>query len=206
VRFKAWNEPIHSIRGRIEKIFRTWKRSYGLRRMPWRGLAKASLQIRFTAIVYNMKRCSRILACPGGAPRRLQKTGVIAAHLSGPSILWKPIESQKSTHRSPRSEAKRDPPIADERTGMRALPGQRHRHHDPRLRRAEFKNSEFVATRDGVGDVDRVHLRFEHIDVGVDGSVGDAEDCRRLPIGFAFGGPREDFQLAGREGSTFHWS
>jgi transposase, IS5 family len=29
-RLKAWNEPIHRIRGRIEKIFGTWKRSYGL--------------------------------------------------------------------------------------------------------------------------------------------------------------------------------
>jgi IS5 family transposase len=61
-RLEAWNQPIHRIRGRIEKIFGTWKRSYGLRRMRWRGLAKASLQIRFTAIVYNIKRCSRILA------------------------------------------------------------------------------------------------------------------------------------------------
>ena len=57
-RLEAWNQPIH----RIEKIFGTWKRSYGLRRMRWRGLAKAGLQIRFTAIVYNIKRCSRILA------------------------------------------------------------------------------------------------------------------------------------------------
>ena len=61
-RLKAWNEPIHRIRSRIEKIFGTWKRSYGLRRMRWRGLAKAGLQIRFTAIVYNIKRCSKILA------------------------------------------------------------------------------------------------------------------------------------------------
>jgi IS5 family transposase len=61
-RLEAWNQPIHRIRGRIEKIFGTWKRSSGLRRMRWRGLAKASLQIRFTAIVYNIKRYSRILA------------------------------------------------------------------------------------------------------------------------------------------------
>ena len=61
-RLEAWNQPIHRIRGRIEKIFGAWKRSYGLRRMRWRGLAKAGLQIRFTAIVYNIKRCSRILA------------------------------------------------------------------------------------------------------------------------------------------------
>lgn len=26
-----WNQPIHRVRGRIEKIFGTWKRSYGLR-------------------------------------------------------------------------------------------------------------------------------------------------------------------------------
>lgn len=27
----AWDQPIHRVRGRIEKIFGTWKRSYGLR-------------------------------------------------------------------------------------------------------------------------------------------------------------------------------
>ncbi|MCA1408714.1 transposase [Ensifer sp. IC3342] len=32
-RLDAWNQPIHRTRGRIEKIFGTWKRSYGLRRM-----------------------------------------------------------------------------------------------------------------------------------------------------------------------------
>ncbi len=61
-RLKAWNQPIHRVRGRIEKIFGTWKRSYGLRRMRWRGLAKAAAQIRFTAIAYNMKRTLAILA------------------------------------------------------------------------------------------------------------------------------------------------
>ena len=30
-RLEAWNQPIHRIRGRIEKIFGTWKRSCGLR-------------------------------------------------------------------------------------------------------------------------------------------------------------------------------
>lgn len=61
-RLEAWNQRIHRIRGRIEKIFGTWKRSYGLRRMRWRGLAKASLQIRLTAIAYNLKRSFNILA------------------------------------------------------------------------------------------------------------------------------------------------
>jgi len=58
----AWNQPIHRIRGRIEKIFGTWKRSYGLRRMRWRGLAKAACQVHLTAIAYNMKRTLNIIA------------------------------------------------------------------------------------------------------------------------------------------------
>lgn len=61
-RLEAWNRPIHRVRGRIEKIFGTWKRSYGLRRMRWRGLAKAAIQVRFTAIAYNLKRTLNILA------------------------------------------------------------------------------------------------------------------------------------------------
>ena len=60
-RLGAWNGPIHQIRCRIEKIFGTWKRSYGFRRMRWRGLAKASLQTRLTAIAYNLKRTRNIL-------------------------------------------------------------------------------------------------------------------------------------------------
>lgn len=61
-RLDAWNQPIHRIRGRIEKIFGTWKRSYGLRRIRWLGLAKASLQIRLTAVAYNLRRTLNILA------------------------------------------------------------------------------------------------------------------------------------------------
>jgi IS5 family transposase len=57
-----WNQPIHRVRGRIEKIFGTWKRSYGLRRMRWRGLAKAAAQVHLTAIAYNLKRTVNILA------------------------------------------------------------------------------------------------------------------------------------------------
>jgi transposase, IS5 family len=57
-----WNQPIHRVRGRIEKIFGTWKRSYGLRRMRWRGLAKAAVQVHLTAIAYNLKRTMNILA------------------------------------------------------------------------------------------------------------------------------------------------
>lgn len=61
-RLGAWNQPIHRIRGRIEKIFGTWKRSYGLRRMRWSGLAKAAVRVRLTAIAYNLKRALTIMA------------------------------------------------------------------------------------------------------------------------------------------------
>ena len=63
-RLEAWNQPIHRVRARIEKIFGTWKRSYGLRRMRWRGLAKAAVQVHLTAIAYNLKRSLTILAIP----------------------------------------------------------------------------------------------------------------------------------------------
>lgn len=56
-----WNQPIHRVRGRIEKIFGTWKRSYGLRRVRWRGIAKAACQIHLTAIAYNIKRTLNIM-------------------------------------------------------------------------------------------------------------------------------------------------
>ena len=60
-KLKEWNQPIHRVRGRIEKIFGTWKRSYGLRRMRWRGIAKAAVQIHLTAIAYNLKRTLSII-------------------------------------------------------------------------------------------------------------------------------------------------
>ncbi|WP_201299177.1 transposase [Novosphingobium sp. 9U] len=53
---------MHRVRGRIEKIFGTWKRPYGLRLMRWRGLPKAAAQVRLTAIGYNLKRTMNILA------------------------------------------------------------------------------------------------------------------------------------------------
>lgn len=55
------NQPIHRVRGRIEKIFGTWKRSYGMRRMVHRGLAKAALQVQLCAIAYNLKRSLNLL-------------------------------------------------------------------------------------------------------------------------------------------------
>ncbi len=46
---------------RIEKIFGTCKRSFGLRRMWWRGPAKAGLQVRLTMIAHNLRRTMTIL-------------------------------------------------------------------------------------------------------------------------------------------------
>lgn len=60
-KLRSWNYSVQRIRCRIEKIFGTWKRSYGLRRMRWKGLAKATLQVRLTAIAYNLKRTASIL-------------------------------------------------------------------------------------------------------------------------------------------------
>lgn len=64
-KLKEWNQPIHRVRGRIEKIFGTWKRSYGLRRMRWRGIEKAAVQIHLTAIAYNLKRTLNIVQQAG---------------------------------------------------------------------------------------------------------------------------------------------
>jgi len=55
-RLEAWNGAIQRVRARVEKIFGTWKRCYGLRRMRWRGLARAAAQVHFTATAYNLKR------------------------------------------------------------------------------------------------------------------------------------------------------
>ena len=61
-RLQAHNAEVSHVRGRIEKVFSTCKRSYGLRRMRWLGLARAGLQVRFAAIAYNLRRSWRLLA------------------------------------------------------------------------------------------------------------------------------------------------
>ena len=43
-------------------MFGTWKRSYGLRRMRWLGLAKAGLQVRLAAMAYNLRRTLTLLS------------------------------------------------------------------------------------------------------------------------------------------------
>ena len=58
---KAHNAEVRRIRCRIEKVFGTCKRSYGMRRMRWIGLTKAGLQVRITAIAYNLRRSVTLL-------------------------------------------------------------------------------------------------------------------------------------------------
>lgn len=60
-RLKAHNAEVRRIRCRIEKVFGTCKRSYGMRRMRWLGLAKAGLQVRLTAVAYNLRRTVTLL-------------------------------------------------------------------------------------------------------------------------------------------------
>lgn len=60
-RLAAHNAAVQRVRCRIEKVFGTCKRTYGLRRMRWLGLAKAGLQVRLTAIAYNLRRTLTLL-------------------------------------------------------------------------------------------------------------------------------------------------
>lgn len=55
-RLEIHNAAVRRVRARIEKVFGTTKRSYGLRRMRWLGLAKAGLQVRLAAMAYNLRR------------------------------------------------------------------------------------------------------------------------------------------------------
>jgi IS5 family transposase len=66
-RLAAHNARVRRVRCRIEKVFGTWKRSYGLRRMRWFGLAKAGLQVRLAAIAYNLRRTFTLLRAPATA-------------------------------------------------------------------------------------------------------------------------------------------
>ena len=55
-RLRAHNADVRRIRCRIAKVIGTCKRSCGLRRMRWLGLAKAGLQVRLAAMAYNLRR------------------------------------------------------------------------------------------------------------------------------------------------------
>jgi transposase, IS5 family len=60
-RLGAHNAAVRRVRCRIEKVFGTWKRSHGLRRMRWLGLTKAGLQVRLAAMAYDLRRTANLL-------------------------------------------------------------------------------------------------------------------------------------------------
>jgi IS5 family transposase len=61
-RRKAHNARVQRIRCRIETVFGTCKRCYGLRRMRWIGLAKAGLQVRLAAIACTLRRTATLIS------------------------------------------------------------------------------------------------------------------------------------------------
>jgi IS5 family transposase len=58
---KAWNATISPLRVRIEKVFGTAKRSYGLGQARYWGRPRVSLQVHLTFIAYNLKRAANML-------------------------------------------------------------------------------------------------------------------------------------------------
>ena len=57
----AWNATVSPVRRKVEKIFGTAKRSYGLGRARYLGLARVTLQARLTLIAYNLRRATALL-------------------------------------------------------------------------------------------------------------------------------------------------
>lgn len=58
---RAWNATVAGVRCRVEKIFGTAKRSYGLGRARYIGLARVSLQVHLTLLVFNLTRACNLL-------------------------------------------------------------------------------------------------------------------------------------------------
>ena len=59
---RAWqrwhNRALAPIRGGIERVFGTWKRSWGLRRMRYRGLARNQTHLHLVAAAWNLLRAT----------------------------------------------------------------------------------------------------------------------------------------------------
>lgn len=63
----AWNRAVSAVRRRVEKIFGTSKRSYGLGRARYLGLARVSLQVHLTFLAYNLTHAVRLRAVRAAA-------------------------------------------------------------------------------------------------------------------------------------------
>ena len=64
--------------------------------MRWRGLAKAGLQVRFTAVAYNIKRCSRILAAEALTDARNGRAASLHSRQLGAARLAATIKSHNA--------------------------------------------------------------------------------------------------------------
>jgi len=58
---RGWNATVARVRCRVEKIFGTAKRSYGLGRARYLGLARVSLQVHLTFLAFNLTRACNLL-------------------------------------------------------------------------------------------------------------------------------------------------
>nr|WP_241671623.1 transposase [Dankookia rubra] len=58
---EAHDAAVRRVRCRVENVFDTCKRSYGLARMRWLGLAQAGLQVRLAAVACNLRRTLTLL-------------------------------------------------------------------------------------------------------------------------------------------------
>ena len=58
---RAWNATIYPVRARVEKVFGTVKRSYGLARARYMGRRRVSLQVHLTFLAYNLRRAANML-------------------------------------------------------------------------------------------------------------------------------------------------
>lgn len=58
----AWNRTVGAVRSRVEKVFGTTKRSYGLGRARYVGPERVSLQAHLTFLACNLTRAVRRMA------------------------------------------------------------------------------------------------------------------------------------------------
>ena len=68
----AWNAAVSPVRRRVEKIFGTAKRGYGLPRARHVKLTRVTPRSHLTFIAYNLKRTTALLP-----HRRLPRTGLL---------------------------------------------------------------------------------------------------------------------------------
>lgn len=59
------NALISRLRSRVEKVFGTWKRSYGYRRVRYMGLERNATEMFFKCMAYNLRRADHLVHANG---------------------------------------------------------------------------------------------------------------------------------------------